>query len=178
MGFFKNILKSVNPVEQLKNPKKTFRTMAVASVDPGGTLIRTGRGVKQNLKNTFDPLNATLPAKAPKDTSYQDLLNQLRGPQNKGMWMGPKGDTIYLNNGPPPVPRNYAANPFYTGPMQQIPPMSSPKMPPAPMSFGGGAAPAAPGSSPPMGVAPPPSIPMVNALRMSAPKTPPIGYSL
>ena len=106
MGFLQNIEHSLNP-KNLLHPKETFVNSLKASADPGGTFIRTGRGVKQTLNNTIDPMNAVVAAPPDPTTPFQNPM------ASRGMFMGPQGPTVNLPNN---TSRVYAPNPFQNKP--------------------------------------------------------------
>lgn len=62
MGFFKNLAKSLNPVDHFKQAKKdpwgTVKNTVAAGLDPAGSIVRTGRGqqaMPKNFKQMYDP---------------------------------------------------------------------------------------------------------------------------
>lgn len=62
MGFFKNLTRSLDPVKHIKegfkNPGQSIKNNLARGLDPGGSVVRTGRGqqaMPTNFKQTYDP---------------------------------------------------------------------------------------------------------------------------
>lgn len=137
----------------------------------------TVKSLKAKDLNTFlDPSGQLLPAplKDSKASTLDTTGNGAPGATNRGMYMGARGPTTYLN-GQPSMQRTYAPNPFAASPTAQgmQPPQGAP--PPMGQPMGGGGIPMGQtpiGMGAPPGGMPPPPMKQPMA-QMSSPKMPP-----
>jgi hypothetical protein len=146
MGFFKNLVHSLNPRDQLKHPGQSIKNTVAAGLDPAGSIVRTGRGMQAmptSVKTMYDPGGFTNQQPTPAaPNTYKPLPMMQLSPGAQQMY-----DDMMARSAARAAGGGYQAGTR----------MGAPAAAPAPV------APAAPAAQPLVGIAPPTRIPMAMA---------------